>query len=456
MAIAVPGVVVSTNDVISVENSINSLFDIQDPSTGQLPYAGRPFPSILSFTYHLYTLIAVADHYLYTGEIDYLSSLWDKYKLALSFSLSFIDDSGLANVTSPADWLRFGMGGHNIEANSILYYVLNQGISLASTLNDSSAVADWSSAAERIKTTANDLLWNSEEGMYIDNETTTLMPQDGNSWAVVANLTLNPSQVSSISEGLSGRWTPYGAPAPEAADAISPFISGFELQTHFLAENTSAALDLMRLQWGYMLNDPRMTNSTFIEGYSTTGELHYAPYLNDARISHAHGWATGPTSSLTFYVAGVQLLTAGGATWRIAPSLGDLNHADAGFSTDVGFFGARTQTTQTGVTIDLETPEGTNGEVRVPAAGCRGPGQATLQQQGGNGTTMTMSRVGDAGHVDIANVAGGKWRATFVCGNGTISPNATSPAGPEFTGAAAKAVPGSIVAFLAFFIILLL
>lgn len=70
MAIAVPGVVVSTNDVVSIENSLNSLFDVQNSSSGQLPYAGRPFPSILSFTYHLYTLIGVADHYLYTVSID--------------------------------------------------------------------------------------------------------------------------------------------------------------------------------------------------------------------------------------------------------------------------------------------------------------------------------------------------------------------------------------------------
>jgi hypothetical protein len=62
--------------------------------------------------------------------------------------------------------------------------------------------------------------------MYIDNETTTLTPQDGNSWAVVSNLTANSSQAESISSKLSERWTPYGAPALEAADAISPFISG--------------------------------------------------------------------------------------------------------------------------------------------------------------------------------------------------------------------------------------
>jgi hypothetical protein len=414
MAIAVPGVVVSTNDVISIENSLNSLFDLQG-SNGVLPYAGRPFPSVISFTYHLYTLIGVADHYLYTGDVAYLQSLWDRWKLALSWSLSYIDSSGMMNVTSGADWLRFGMGGHNIEANAILYYTINHGIELAAALNDTASTSNWTIIAERIKTSANELLWNEEAGMYIDNETTTLMPQDGNSWAVVANLTVNSTQVQRVSAALADRWTPYGAPALEAADAISPFISGFELQTHFLAENTTAALGLMRLQWGFMLDDPRMTNSTFIEGYSTTGELHYAPYLNDARISHAHGWATGPTSSLTFYVAGIQLLSAGGKTWRIAPSLGDLKIADAGFSTDVGFFSAKTQIGDDGAwTMDFEAPQGTSGEVKLPELVC--VGKVLLEEQHGNFEDVLVEvQAADAGPVTLGGLPGGRWTAKYEC-----------------------------------------
>ncbi|KAJ4349244.1 hypothetical protein N0V95_004733 [Ascochyta clinopodiicola] len=414
MAIAVPGVVVSTNDVISIENSLNSLFDIQ-AENGRLPYAGRPFFDVVSFTYHLYTLIGVADHYLYTGDIVYLQSLWDQWKLALSWSLSYIDSSGLMNVTSPADWLRFGMGGHNIEANAILYYTINHGIELATVLNDTTSTSNWTIIAESIKTSANELLWNDEAGMYIDNETTTLMPQDGNSWAVVANLTANSTQVQRISAALAERWTPYGAPALEAADAISPFISGFELQAHFLAANTTAGLELMRLQWGFMLEDPRMTNSTFIEGYSTTGELHYAPYLNDARISHAHGWATGPTSSLTTYIAGIQLLSAGGKTWRIAPSLGDLKIADAGFSTDVGLFSAKTQIDDDGAwTMEFEAPQGTSGEVRLPQLGCMG--KVVLEEQSGNYQDILVEvQAADAGPVTIDGVPGGKWTAKYEC-----------------------------------------
>ncbi|KAF2687248.1 glycoside hydrolase family 78 protein [Lentithecium fluviatile CBS 122367] len=415
MVVAMPGVLISTNDIISIENSLNSFFGAQNASNGQLPYAPPPFPSGLSFTYHLYALIGVADHYLYTGDIKYLTSLWDKWKLGINFSISFIDDTGLMNVSSAYDWLRFGMGGHNIEANSIFYYTLNRGIVLAQALNDTGPISLWQSTAERVKAAANELLWDEAVGMYIDNETTTLMPQDGNSWAVVSNITVNSSQIESISKNLVDRWTPYGAPALEAAHAISPFISSFELQAHFLAKNVTAALALMRLQWGFMLDDPRMTNSTFIEGYSSTGEMNYPPYVNDARISHSHGWSTGPTSALTFYVAGIQLRSAGGKTWRIAPTLGDLKFADAGFSTRVGFFSAKTQISESGWDLEFEAPEGTTGELRIPSTACIG--KVALQEASGKCDNINVEvSESNADPVTVLGILGGKWRATCTCG----------------------------------------
>lgn len=71
MSIAVPAIVVSTNDLISVQNSLDSLFAIQNATTGQLPYAGKPFFTVLSFTYHLYTLIGVSDLYTYSVSVNF-------------------------------------------------------------------------------------------------------------------------------------------------------------------------------------------------------------------------------------------------------------------------------------------------------------------------------------------------------------------------------------------------
>ena len=165
MHIAVPSIAVSYYDLITVANSLDSLFDLQNKS-GQLPYAGRPFPLIFSATYHLYSLIGVADYYLYSGDADYARGKWDQWKLGLNYSLSNIDDSGMMNVTSPNDWLRFGMGGHNIEANSILYYTINQGIVLGEVVGEKQSILDaWTQKAEGIKAAANRLLWNETAGM---------------------------------------------------------------------------------------------------------------------------------------------------------------------------------------------------------------------------------------------------------------------------------------------------
>ena len=123
MAVAVPSIFVSTNDLGAVRNGLSSLYVLQN-SSGALPYAGVPFSQTtgaFSFTYHLYSLIGLYNYYVYSGDITYLTTHWDQFKLALAYSLSFIDSSGLQNVTSPNDWLRFGMGGHNIEVSSFFY-----------------------------------------------------------------------------------------------------------------------------------------------------------------------------------------------------------------------------------------------------------------------------------------------------------------------------------------------
>ena len=118
IAISGPSIAVSTADLISIRNSIDAMLVLQNSTTGALPYAGVPFSGILkvfSFTYHLYSLIDISIYLQYSGELSYVVDHWDQYAKALNYSLSFIDDSGMMNVTSEADWLRFGMGGHNIE-----------------------------------------------------------------------------------------------------------------------------------------------------------------------------------------------------------------------------------------------------------------------------------------------------------------------------------------------------
>lgn len=420
IAISGPSTFVSTNDMDSIENGLNSLLLLQN-SSGALPYAGVPFAKLglgFSFTYHLYSLIDIHDYYLYTGNTAYLEKNWQAFKLGLNFSLSFIDSTGLQHVTTPNDWLRFGMGGHNIEANAILYYTLGLGLKLAGILKDTSVTSSYTKAMSGIKTAANDRLWDASMNLYRDNDTTpltSLHPQDGNCWAIISGLTDSMAQSVNISEALKARWGPYGAPAPEAGKTISPFISGFELQAHYLAGQPQYAVQLMKLMWAdFMLDDPRMTNSTFIEGYSTNGDLHYAPYTNDPRISHAHGWATGPTSTLTFHAAGLQITGAAGSSWAVMPSLGGLTEIEAGYQTKLGDFSVKVSAGSAGgMSIQFSTPKGTTGVLSVPypAAG----GTLTVKNSSGKtGDVVLTMAAGGSGRVQVDDLPGGNYSAVLT------------------------------------------
>lgn len=185
MFVSGPSVAYSTYNMDAIKNSMESLLLLQT-AEGLLPYVGVPFYTIInqvSFTYHLHNLIGMYTYYIYTGDEAWISQYWDQFKRGLAWSLSNVDDSGLMNVTASADWLRSGMGGHNIEANAILYHVLNLGTELARVVNDSAAANNYTNSAASLKAAANALLWDENLGLYIDNETTTMAPQDGNSFA---------------------------------------------------------------------------------------------------------------------------------------------------------------------------------------------------------------------------------------------------------------------------------
>ncbi|PIL26419.1 hypothetical protein GSI_12176 [Ganoderma sinense ZZ0214-1] len=409
MAISLPSIAVTTYDLISAQNALDSLFNLQYTS-GQFPYAGFPtnLGHVTSFTYHLYALIGIGTVYQWSGDRAYVAGKWARWKTGMEWGVGQIDATGLANVSAAdaLDWARQGMGGHNIAANALLFRTLTVGAELARTQGDSAIGERWTRLAARIQAAAIPLLWQPDVGLFRDNETTTLAPQDGNAWAVKSGLVTDPTQIAQISEALQARWGAYGAPAPEAPDAVSPFISGFELETHFTANRTAAALALIRSMWAdFMLGDPRMTNSTFIEGYSTSGALHYDasyPAPADPRLSLVHGWSTGPTISLTTYVGGIQLLSPAGATWAIVPQIGDLADVDAGFSTSLGRFSSKWSTNGTVFHLEISTPKGTTGSVGVPL-----PGNFKSAMLSGMNREGEVVRVDACGRYWINGVDGG-------------------------------------------------
>jgi hypothetical protein len=180
------------------------------------------------------------------------------------------------------------------------------------------------------------------------------------------------SSFKNISDYLVSNWTPIGASCPEMEFNIVPFIESMEIKGHLSAHQSTRALDLIRRSWGWYLNNPYGTESTFIEGYLKDGTFGYranAGYENTySYVSHSHGWSTGPTHALSTYVLGLQLSSPGGKTWTIAPQFGDLKTAEGGFTTNLGKFSVKWIVTTGGFVLRYDVPSSTSGTLVLPVS----------------------------------------------------------------------------------------
>jgi hypothetical protein len=358
---------VSLGDLVTVRNSLQTLFDHQDTGSGALPYAGPAVNFIgNSDAYHLWTLIGTASYVQLSGDTTWIRGVYDAYRKAVAYVVAKIDSDGLLSVTSAADWARSDADGKNLEANAIMYRALVTAAGLARTLDDAASASAWTARAGALKAAVEaGGYWDGATGLYRDKPTgpgASLYPQDGNALAVWFGLVDSADRAATISRSLAWRWTAVGALSPEkSGSAVHPFPGGMEVH----AGRDATALDLIRREWGFMLDSPTGTASTFWEGYRTDGTSDYS----GSYMSAAHGWSTGPTSALTYRFLGISPAGDQGAGHRVEPHPGEQRFAQGQLTTAKGVVSAAWQQ-RGGGEFDLAVsgPAGAVEEIAVPVS----------------------------------------------------------------------------------------
>lgn len=327
LAIALSTAFVVFNDMISIKNTLTQIYRGQLAS-GEFPMVGPPINFFSSDTYHLWTLIATYDYALASNDRKWINEIWGKFKLGLQYLQSRNKGSNqLFFVTGKNDWARHGQGGENLSANVLYYRALVVGAQIAKEMKDIETAFVYEKEATKIKEIINSVLWDNSKGAFKDNPSGSLFPQDGNSLAVWFGVSNSLEQSKRVSQYLKTNWNSFGSITPEWNHDISNFSGSMEIQAHFNAYEDNAALSLIRTQWGYMLNNSRSTQ-TFWEGFLSNGEFGYG----QSYMSHSHGWATGPTFALTFFVLGIKPLLESGLRYSVIPHPGDLTHVEGSLS----------------------------------------------------------------------------------------------------------------------------
>lgn len=83
MSIAMDIIAVSTGDRYSVRMALESIF-ARRQSNGRLPYVGKPFYDIVSYTYYLHSLMGMSFLYRFSGDQKWLAEHWDQFVRGVS------------------------------------------------------------------------------------------------------------------------------------------------------------------------------------------------------------------------------------------------------------------------------------------------------------------------------------------------------------------------------------
>lgn len=310
--------------------TINSVFGDTEvvPKSLDLARDLTPLPNWMNgiSSYSMWWLLIQRDWYYYHGNLDYLNQQKEYIIGLLRLLSSKIDEDGKEILDGKRflDW----PSSENKKAvhaglQSMMVMTFKAGADLCDILDDKETAKLCNTTVEKLK--------EHVPGMAESKQAAALLAMSG----LVA-----PDQANSQVLAQNG------------VHRMSTFYGYYMLIARAIAGDYQGAIDNIREYWGAMLDLGATTfwedfdidwtkNAARIDEIISKGkvDIHktYGDYCyKQFRHSFCHGWASGPTSWLSKYVLGVNVLEPGCKEIMIDPHLGDLNWVKGTFPTPYG------------------------------------------------------------------------------------------------------------------------
>jgi len=287
------------NGVKAIKKTINNLVDWQKPDGtlfSPIPSGSwdKELPQQMLASIGKY---GFWNYYYYTGDIETLKHVYPAVKTYLS--LWRLDENDLVEHRSGGwDWADWG---DNIDVavldNAWFCLALESAINMAHIIKDENYASFCDSIRKRIIAAVRKNFWTGK--YYHSPQYKGITDDRANGMAILAGFSTS-EQETHIREFLKDRYS------------ASPYMEKYILESYFVRNDINGGLARMKQRYQNMVNS---NLTTLWEDWRIGGS---------GGGSINHGWAGGPLTLLSQYVAGISPFEVGWKKILVHPQLGDL------------------------------------------------------------------------------------------------------------------------------------
>jgi hypothetical protein len=294
--------------------------------------------------FSLWWVMAVRDHYRYTGEEAIVHELYPVAVRLIESVLGYRNADGLVEDVPGwifIDWADVDRSGACAAFNAILAGALGATAELASVRGDSYMESRAREARAGIERSFARVFWDADERLFCDavagGVSTGRFSEQTNAAAILFDLA-DAEQTVAIIERLWARGDNFLAGTNNGVSEANPFFSSVILRALSAADRPDLALRLIRDRWGRRMLDLGSTSTH--EEWSVHGSWRHGERFLPIMRTLSHAWSAFPARWLIEHLAGITIEEPGCRTVRVRPVPTEFDY-DVTFPTPAGSVAVR-------------------------------------------------------------------------------------------------------------------
>ena len=265
--------------------------------------------------YSILWVISVYNHYMMTGDREFLAQVFSKMKSMMDYLMDQTDENGFI-YERPGDWIFVDWSEIDKEgptAAEQLFLVAGYQALVACGKVLGLKVSNYQKEAERLLENTLKYFWDEGKGCFIDSYQSgkSHVSRHPNILAVIFDLVSEERQQQILNNVLLN---------DEITQITTPYFKFFEQDALCKLGKVDQVLDTINTYWGGMLDQGA---TTFWEEYDAAkkGAQHYEMYGDRYGKSLCHAWGASPLYLLGKYYVGLRPLEPGYQSFEICPRL---------------------------------------------------------------------------------------------------------------------------------------